>query len=181
MKTGSKKAEYMTILSGSALVPKTHQRITFRGRIDILEAELIEAQLLAEQNNEAEFNAYLGEILNYLRDMMAAEVKETLLPPPFLFGMDAEEIHRRSHNSEGKLPPLPSYTQGPLAARINTLRAKLREAELLAVKIFGPKDLTGEAGKAELNVTEREDIILGLNRLSSALWWLYCEYNRRSS
>ena len=178
MKTGSEKAENMTILGGKHLVAKTHPRIAFRGRIDILEAEMIEAQALAAQSGEEEFCACLGEILDYLRAMMAAEVKETPLAPPFLFGMDAEELHRRSHNSEGGLPPLPSYTQGQLAARINLLRARVREAELLAIRVFGPRDDTGEAEKAEHK--EREDIILGLNRLSSALWWLFCEYNRRS-
>ena len=171
MKTNDKKPEHMTILSGNRLVPKTHRRIAFRGLIDILEAEVIEAQVLAVQNNESEFCGYLGEILDYLRAIMAAEVKETPLEPPFLFGMDADEIHRRSHNAGGKLLQFPSYTQGPFAARINTLRAKVREAELLAVKTFGSK----EEGVA----AERADIILAMNRLSSALWWLFCEYNRR--
>ena len=171
MKTQEKKPEYMTILSGNRLVPKTHARIAFRGMIDILEAEVIEAQVLAEQINEEDFRAYLGEILDYLRAVMAAEVKETPLAPLSLFGMDAEEIHKRSHNTEGKLLQFPSYTQGALPARINTLRAKVREAELLAVKVFGPK----EDGAA----AERTDIILAMNRLSSALWWLFCEYNRR--
>lgn len=169
MKTGEKKSEHMTILSGSCLVPKTHRRIAFRGCIDILEAEFMEAQLLASEMGEADFCGFLGEILDYLRKLMAAEVKETPLTPPFLFGMDAEEIHRRSHNTEGKLPPLPSYTQGALAVRLNTLRAKVREAELLAVRVFGPAE--------NADTAPREDIILAMNRLSSALWWLYCELN----
>jgi ethanolamine utilization cobalamin adenosyltransferase len=52
---------------------------------------------------------------------------------------------------------------GPLAARLNLLRTKVREAELLAVRVFGP----GE--------DEREDLILAMNRLSSALYWLFCK------
>ena len=180
MKTATEKPEYMTALSGNRLVPKTHGRIAFRGLIDILEAEVIEAQVLASQMNEGEFCGFLGEILDYLRAVMAAEVKETPLAPPHLFGMDAGEIHRRSHNIEGNLSQgkplvLPSYTQGPLAARINTLRAKIREAELQAVRVFGPKECGEQAEE------EREDIILAMNRLSSALWWLFCEYNRRNT
>ena len=159
----------MTSLSGNKMVSKTHGRIAFRGRIDILEAEVIEAQVLASQLGEEELCGNLGEILDFLRALMAAEVRETPLSPPVLFGMDAEELHRRSHNIEGKLPPLPSYTQGPLAARINTLRAKVREVELLAVRVFGPKEIAGT------DTEPREDIILALNRLSSALWWLYCK------
>jgi ethanolamine utilization cobalamin adenosyltransferase len=51
---------------------------------------------------------------------------------------------------------------GPLAARLNLLRTRVREAELLAVRVFGP----GEDG--------RDDLILAMNRLSSALYWLFC-------
>lgn len=162
MKADLKKSEYMTSLSGNQMVCKTHGRIAFRGKIDILEAEVIEAQVLASQLDEKEFCAYLEEILGLLRSIMSAEVKETPLPPPYLFGMDAEEIHRKSHNAGGKTLVLPSFTQGPLAARLNSLRAKVRETELLAVK---------EA--------PRDDIVFALNRLSSALWWLYCHYIKK--
>ena len=177
MKSGDKKAEYMTSLSGTELVSKTHGRIAFRGCIDTLQAEVIEAQVLAAGLGAEEACGRLGEILALLRDLMAAEVKETPLPPPFLFGMDAEEIHRRSHEAftagaDGK-PTFPDHTQGPLAARLNTLRAKVREAELLSVRVFGP-------GENRLS-PEREDIILALNRLSSALWWLFCEYACRKN
>ena len=165
-KAASKKAEHMTSLSGNRLVSKTHGRIAFRGRIDTLQAEVIEAQVLASQLGEADVCGKLGEILDYLRSLMAAEVRETPLPPPFLFGMEAEELHRQSHDPKGAFA-LPACTQGPLAARINTLRAKVREAELLAVRVFGP-------GTDVAETAEREDIILALNRLSSALWWLFC-------
>ena len=166
MKTTGNKPEHMTSLSGERLVSKTHGRIVFRGVIDSLEAEVIEAQVLSSQLGEDETFGRLGEILDYLRELMAAEVKEIPLSPPFLFGMDSEEIHRQSHSTEGC--PLPAYTQGAVAARINTLRAKVREAELLAVRVFGP-------GGEE----KREDIILAMNRLSSALWWLFCR-NRKN-
>jgi len=160
-----KKPEYMTSLYGDHLVPKTHGRIVFRGLIDTLEAEVIEAQVLAAELGEMAVIGNLGELLDFLRALMAAEVKETPLAPPFLFGMDPEEIHRQSHTVA--VSALPSYTRGPLAARLNTLRAKVREVELCAVKVFGP-------AAAE---DKREDIILAMNRLSSALWWLYCKHS----
>ena len=165
MTANEKKPEYMTSLSGNVLVSKTHGRIAFRGLVDTLQAEVIEAQVLASSLGEAEICSNLGEILIYLRSLMAAEVKEIPLTPPFLFGMDAEEIHRKSHEvfisgAEGN-PVLLDYTHGPMAARLNYLRAKTREVELLSVKVFGPQ--------------EREDIILALNRLSSALWLLTCQ------
>ena len=172
-----KKSEITTCLAGDRLVLKTHGRIVFRGLIDTLEAEVMEAQVLASELEENEFCSSLGEILDYLRALMAAEVKETPLAPPFLFGMDAEEIHRESHRafiSDGDgNAVLPSYTQGALAARLNTLRAKVREVEIAAVRVFGPHGDSEPHG-------EREDIILALNRLSSALWWLFCECANRS-
>ena len=175
----AKKREYMTSLSGNRMVVKTNERITFRGLIDTLEAEVLEAQVLASERNEKQFCAYLGEILDYLRALMAAEVKQTPLPPPFLFGMDAEEIHHLSHkiftNHPNGKAVLPIYTQGPLAARLNTLRAKVREVELFAVRIYCP-DETGKQAGQKTEIEPREDIILALNRLSSAFWWLFCEY-----
>lgn len=172
-----KKPEYMTSLSGALLVPKTHGRIAFRGVIDTLETELIEAQVLASALGEGEICGNLGEVLDFLRKLMAAEVRETPLPPPFLFGMDAGEIHRKIETTKWEDFPVPDFTQGPLAARINTLRAKVREAELLSVRVFGPRD----DGAREQGVTERGDIILALNRLSSAFWWLFMRCAKKTA
>jgi ethanolamine utilization cobalamin adenosyltransferase len=159
------KPERMTSLSGNRLVPKTHGRIAFRGALDSLEAEIIEAQILAEECGEPWYRESLAEILAFLRNMLAAEVKEIPLPPPRLFGLSSEELRRQSHDVKGAFGfehPLPDYTMGPLAARLNLLRTRVREAELLAVRVFS----SGE--------DEREDLILAMNRLSSALYWLFC-------
>jgi ethanolamine utilization cobalamin adenosyltransferase len=154
----------MTSLSGDRMVPKTDGRIRFRGLIDSLEAETIEAQVLASSPEEGYYRAALGEILDCLRGIMAAEVREIPFTLPPLFGLSAEELHRQSHDVPGSFGlaghPLPSYEQGPLAARLNTLRAHTREVELLALRVFG--------------APPREDLCLALNRLSSALYWLYC-------
>jgi ethanolamine utilization cobalamin adenosyltransferase len=154
----------MTSLSGNRLVSKAHGRIAFRGAVDSLEAEIIEAQILAEELGETWYRESLAGILSCLRDILASEVKETPLTPPRFFGLSSDEIRRRSHDVKGTFGfehPLPDYTMGPLAARLNLLRARVREAELLAVRVFGP----GE--------DEREDLILAMNRLSSALYWLF--------
>ena len=182
MKAAGKKPEHMTSLSGSRMVPKTHGRIKFRGCIDSLEADLIEAQVLASDLNESDILAKLGEVLDYIRSLMRAEVGETPLAPPVLFGMGADEIHRRSHDAGGRILRLPSYTQGALAVRLNTLRTKVREAELLAVEVFGPGELPPEAGLRELSpeTSPREDIVLALNRLSSAFWFLYCNHTDKT-
>ena len=171
METPPKKAEYMTSLSGNNLVCKTHGRIAFRGIIDTLEAEVIEAQVLASREGADDICASLGEVLGCLRALMSAEVRDAPLPPPMLFGMSAEEIRRQSHCAAGGGNlKLPAHTQGAVAARLNYLRAKTREAELAAARVFAP------AAAEAAGTAAREDIILALNRLSSALWWLFCEY-----
>jgi ethanolamine utilization cobalamin adenosyltransferase len=156
-----------TSLSGDRRVSKADGRIRFRGLIDSLEAETIEAQVLADSLGEAYYCGALGEALDFLRQILAAEVKESPLPAPPLFGLPADELHRQTHDVgcffglSGH--PLPDYSQGPLAARLNTLRAHVREAELCAVRVF-----TGE------DAPRREDLCQALNRLSSALYWLFC-------
>jgi len=110
-----------------------------------------------------------GEVLDYLRLLMAAEVKESPLEPPFLFGMDEKELQIKSHESGFVLP---SYLHGVLAGRINKLRTKVRELELFAVKVFSTETENNPLHGDKIN---RSDIVLGLNRLSSALWYLFCE------
>jgi ethanolamine utilization cobalamin adenosyltransferase len=167
------KPEYMTHLEGSRLVPKNHGRIAFRGMVDSLEAEVMEAQVLASSLGEGWYCERLGEVLNCLRNILAAEVKETPLPEFRLFGLSAGELRAQSHDVQGAFGmahPVPEYTMGPLAVRLNTLRTRLREGELLAVRTFWAPAADGTPeGRCG-----REDIILSMNRLSSALYWLFC-------
>jgi ethanolamine utilization cobalamin adenosyltransferase len=168
---GGVKPEYMTHLAGSRLVPKTHARIRFRGLIDSLEAEVIEAQVLASNLGKDWYCERLGEALDCLRRVLTAEVRETPLPGFTLFGLSEEELHAQSHDVRsafGMEHPVPDYTMGPLASRLNTLRARIREGELLAVRTFRPQDEHAESPPYG------EDIIRVMNRLSSALYWLFC-------
>jgi ethanolamine utilization cobalamin adenosyltransferase len=159
-----------THLSGDRMVSKTDGRIRFRGLIDSLEAEIIEAQILAASLGEQYYRAALGEALDCLRLIMAAELKESPFAMPYLFGLSAEELHRHTHDVAAAFGlaghPLPAWEQGPLAARLNTLRAHIREAELCAVQVF--------AGEGPDDGPRREDLAMALNRLSSALYWLFC-------
>ncbi|AEF83474.1 ethanolamine utilization cobalamin adenosyltransferase [Leadbettera azotonutricia ZAS-9] len=167
MKVLSKKPEHKTHLAGNRLVSKSHGRIAFRGMIDVLEAEVLEAQVLASGLGEEWYCTCLGEVLDYLRAIMIAEVKSEPFPSLKLFGLALDEIHQQSHDVKAAFGlarhPLPDQSMGPLVARINYLRARVREGELLAVRIFGR--LTGR----------RQDLITAMNRLSSALWWLCCK------
>jgi ethanolamine utilization cobalamin adenosyltransferase len=167
------KPEYMTHLSGNRLVSKNHGRIRFRGIIDSLEAEVMEAQTLAFSLGETWYCRRLGEVLNCLRDILAAEVKESPLPELRLFGLSEKELHRQSHDVRGAFGmnhPVPDYTMGPLAVRLNTLRTRVREGELLAVRTFWVNNADGTPGGR----CGREDIVRAMNRLSSAFYWLFC-------
>jgi ethanolamine utilization cobalamin adenosyltransferase len=164
----TQKPEHMTCLRANILVPKTHVRIAFRGAIDSLEADVLEARALAVERHEEEIGNGLGEILLCLREIMSAEVNGQPLPPPRLFGLSAGELRDQSHNVKaafGISHPVPEHTMGALALRLNTLRTRVRSVELLAVKAFYPP-----------NDEIREDIILTLNRLSSAVYWLFCRH-----
>jgi ethanolamine utilization cobalamin adenosyltransferase len=175
---GRIKPEYLTHLAGCRLVPKTHGRIRFRGIVDSLEADVIEAQVLASSLGEGWYTERLGEVLDRLRNILAAEVKETPLPEVRLFGLSAEELHTQSHyvrEAFGIAHPLPDYTMGPLAVRLNTLRTRIREGELCAVRVFWIHRSGGRPGGR----CGREDIIRAMNRLSSALYWLFCRYLSR--
>ncbi|MDR2135350.1 MAG: hypothetical protein LBO76_01925 [Treponema sp.] len=180
----------MTSLFGDRMVSKADGRIRFRGLIDSLESETIEAQVLANSLGEQYYCAALGDVLGCLRAIMSAEVREAPFAMPCLFGLSADELHRQTHDVKGAFGlaehPLPDYRQGPLAARLNTLRARIREAELCAVRVFieggganhadsaNQVGLASQSGPACCRAPRREDLPLALNRLSSALYWLYC-------
>jgi ethanolamine utilization cobalamin adenosyltransferase len=90
-----------------------------------------------------------------------------------LFGLSEEELRRQSHDVRGAFGmdhPVPDYTMGPLAVRLNTLRTRVREGELLAARVFWTRNADGTPG----GHCGREDIIRALNRLSSAFYWLFC-------
>lgn len=160
------KPEEMTHLRGNLLVAKTHPRIALRGKLDLLQAHILECWLLAEEEGKERLGQQLGEVLECVRRVLAAEVGDTTLAPQVLFGLSPSELRRISHNTAAEIgipPPVPCHTMGRLALRLNTLRAQVREAELAAVTAFSQP---GEA--------PRPDLIQALNRLSSAVYILFC-------
>lgn len=163
--TGEKlyeKRENYTHLRGNLLVPKTHPQIRLRGKLDSLMAEIIEAQLTADAEGEHETVQALDEILSFTRKILASEVSGKALGEIRLLGMNSGELRYNSQNVRaafGMDHPLPSYKQGAVCAALNSLRTCVREAELAAVEAF-PEG--------------RMDIIEALNRLSSAVYIVYC-------
>ena len=149
------KPEHMTQLTGEVLVPKTHPRIRFRGSLDSLESRIL---LLALE--EPELQAQCGELLDFVRQILKSEVLEEPFRVDRLLGMTLDQVRTYSQLPQQYLG-IPHFMPGPRhglrVARLNGLRTQVRQTELEAARAF-PEG--------------REDIIRGLNRLSSAVYIL---------
>ena len=160
VRPGGRKPEHMTNLNAREMVCKAHPRIVFRGKLDLLESEI----LVLAVNCPAEFRTPLEDALRLVRNVLAAEVRETELGAWTLDGMTPEEVHRCSHHPEEFGFPghiLPGVEHGLFAAQLNRLRAVTRDAELAAVQAFWD-------GQRLV----REDCVLAMNRLSSYFYVL---------
>ena len=161
------KPEHMTHLNAEILVPKTHPRISFRGKLDTLEAELILCQLTDEA-----LAPQVEELLTLSRHIMRCDVLEEPLIPGKLCGLTEEEQRRRSHfPQEYYNQPhfMPSAADGIVIARLNRARCAAREAELAAADAFSDRD----------GNPTRPDIFRALNRMSSMLYILMIQQKER--
>jgi len=166
----TEKPEEYTHLHGSTLVLKTHERIKFRGKLDSLEAFLISLIIDMQGSGNLGLTSELKVILAYLRKMMLAEVTQKPLDFIEFNGWKDSEIRDRSHHPKdyygiGHFVPDPS--QGPVMAGLNQLRTKVRELEIKGIEAL----LESEQGGSP-----RRDIILALNRLSSLVYIMMCQY-----
>ncbi|MBT9174932.1 MAG: hypothetical protein DDT22_00598 [candidate division WS2 bacterium] len=161
------KPEHFTHLKGKLLVPKTHPRIDFRGSLDQLEAFIISAQVVAKEEGRKEFYEWLEEMLKLCGAIFRAEVLEESLTPITLFGLNPDELREHSHHPHKHYSVKhfrPSAAQGKLMCALNIIRVLARETELKAMAAFWKAD----------RGLEREDILLALNRMSSAAYILMC-------
>lgn len=159
----TEKPEGMTHLHGNVLVPKTHPRIDLRGRMDALEAELLLCQHASQ--SRAELSDALGQMLDYVRKLLRAEVLGEPIAEARLCGLSAAELRERSHYPEryyGQPHFLPSAADSELLLRLNHLRTQIRQTELSACRAFQNAD----------GGCDRSDLIQALNRLSSLCWIL---------
>lgn len=162
------KPEHLTNLDSKELVVKDHPRIILRGKMDSFQAELLRLQVLADKKHKIRLLDQLGELLDYSRSILSAEVLSKELGEIGLFGMDQQELryvsqHPKEYYGVGHIPP--EYGMGEICVELNALRAKSREVELAAIQAFCA------GGKVE-----RNDILRALNRLSSAIYIVYCQY-----
>ncbi len=166
--TASAKPEHQTHLHGGQLVAKTHPVIAWRGQLDQFDCALVESQVQLVRYGHDALAAQLEEVLRFAQRIMAAEVRETPFEFNTLLGWTPEQIREMSHHPDryfGVTHSTMSYLDGPVAARLNILRAKVREVELYANRAF--IDAQGNC--------LRTDIVQALNRLSSLLYILVCK------
>lgn len=155
------KPEHMTHLRGNTLVFKNHKQIIFRGKLDSLEAKIIQAQIFCKEKEKLVNE--LQEVLGFVRSISRAEVLNTKLDEINLLGLNEKEIRDISHDPKKYFNighEFPDYRMGDLVVYVNSIRAFVREVEISAYEAF--KDEYGEVS--------RVDIIQALNRLSSVCW-----------
>ena len=165
----NEKPEYMTHLYGNILVFKDNKRIVFRGKLDSLEAKILEVQIVCEKNKKSKLIEDLQEILQFVRNILKCEVLNEPVPQIELQGLTEDKLREMSHYPQkyfGKGHEAPQYSMGEIVVALNTLRTYIRETELYAYIAF----------KDEYGKVEREDIIKSLNRLSSLLWIMIYKY-----
>lgn len=161
----NEKPEHMTHLKGNLLVFKDHPRIVFRGYIDLLEGELLLCQQTCAGAGYPALAEDLEDCLGFVRRLIRCDVLDEPVGELRLCGYGPEELRAYSHYPEkqfGQPHFLPHYTDGPALLTVNRVRAVVRQTELAAYRAF--RDENGAA--------TREDILLGLNRLSSLMWIL---------
>lgn len=154
------KPEHMSHLHSNVLVPKTHPRIRFRGKMDALEA-----QLLLCQQECPKWKQELGEILSLARNVIRWEVLDEPAVQEKLCGLTEAELRSHSHRPQdfyGQAHFMPEVTDGAAVLHLNRCRTAAREAELAAAEAF-----SDENG----NCT-RVDLLRLLNRMSSMIYIL---------
>jgi len=163
------KPEYMTHLHSDILVPKTHPRILFRGKLDTLEAALLLCQLEMPR-----LAGELKEMLELARQILKCDVLEEPLKSMTLCGLTPEELRSHSHFPQdyyGQPHFMPQAGDGALILQLNRLRCLLRETELAAAAAFVPEE----------GPPRRTDLIQALNRMSSMVYILMIREKARKS
>ncbi|PKM66513.1 MAG: cobalamin adenosyltransferase [Firmicutes bacterium HGW-Firmicutes-2] len=156
-----KKPEDMTQLYGNELVLKNHPSILFRGKVDSLQSKILEIQVMADRHKSEKLIQELQEVLQYVRNLLRAEVIKEETEEICLFGLLEDEIRQMSHNPKkhiGVAHILPDYRMGEILIGLNAIRSGVREVELSSIPL------------------DRKDITKSLNRLSSAVYVMMCRY-----
>lgn len=164
--TVGKKPDALTHLNATTFVAKNDPRITFRGRVDscIAQAILIQAQWQGEGMAKP-LQAMLADLRSALGNVLRSETLDEPVPPVVMGEFDEAQLHALSHNPLKYLGHdhiVPALEHGLAVARLNVLRAAIREAEVAGAQAFIARDYS----------IARGDLLQALNRLSSAVYVL---------
>ena len=150
---------------------KDNPVIVFRGKLDKLNAMILEAQLLGEEKENPGFvNDILG-ILDFTRSLFTVEYKNITPGEIRILGLSSSEIQEQSHHPEkyfGREHILINSSMGALCLRLNLLRTVTRETELAAVAVL--RESEEDAAESLQYITE------ALNRLSGLFYILIYKY-----
>jgi ethanolamine utilization cobalamin adenosyltransferase len=157
------KPEHLThLVDNLSLVPKTHPRMDLRGKLDLLEGMLLDAQLAANDGGARDLVGELEDAVALVRRVVGAEVTGRPLGEWKLGGMDPARVRWASHHTQelyGVPFMYPSVRHGPAVAKLYLARGMAREAERALLRAL----------------PERGDLVIALNRMSSYLYVLTCK------
>lgn len=169
------KPEHLTHLrDDESLVEKSHPRMVLRGKLDVLQGLVLDAQLAAEREGASGLVGDLEELMTLVRRMVSCEVLDQPLGEWRLMGLGADEIRHASHHTYElfHVPFMyPSIRQGDVVARLYLCRAYARDAELACYHAF---PVSSPADPSDPG--ERVDLKQALNRISSALYVMQCKF-----
>lgn len=162
----TKKSEALTHLNTTTFVAKNDPRIAFRGRVDtaIAQAVLVQVEWKSSAMS-AVLQRMLADVRGALGNVLRAEALDEPMPAIVVGEFDEAQIHALSHNPLKHLGHdhiVPSIEHGLAVARLNVLRAVIREAEVAGAQAFIDRNFS----------VHRNDVLLALNRLSSAVYVL---------
>jgi ethanolamine utilization cobalamin adenosyltransferase len=159
------KPDHLTQIDARRFGPKTDPQVKLRGRLDGLQAQSLLVAGRARAAGHDDVARHLQTLGAYCRALLSSEYHNREAPPVTLAGVDEEALHAATHDPQKALG-VPHLTPGPedpeLQHWLAVLRCEVRAAEIQALEAFPP----------EASSPERASLRHGLNRLSSAVYYL---------
>ncbi len=157
------KPEYMTQIHGNVLVLKSNKIIKFRSKLDYFLSELVLTEKLINSTNN-KFKEDMESIREFVDDMVRSEVLDKKIEKDSkILGMDFKKLREVSHNPK-KYYKMEHLFRISKENKINTLRLNVLRTIIRETEILGVEAYVSERG------VEKEDILAGLNKLSSAIY-----------